>query len=791
MKLFKKRGLLGSAGLSLVELIISMAILAVVGTAIGGAMYVSSRGYTRGSAEVNVQEEAQVAANLICDWLVDATSVTPADGSSSTLVIVHPEGDKEIQITVSFSGDTISYSAVDLANPSVEIGSGVLAKNVTGVTFNSTFSKDRNVKISMDFEINERTYHAVTDSTSRNHDFISTGGGSTGSAPIIGFDIPAVGGTYYVVLEPGQNDANGASFSYLATVYNSDPAQTTLEITNSVGDTTMGITRQAGTNNWDVLCQDTNTAVNGGTYTFTAKKTLGDGTVLTDTKSVTVLIRRVNDCSFSADEAALLPGSGNQGQAGSKYAAMAVNLGLQNADVVAPGAGYDSGSFAYRDPREVKFYAMIYSQGAHHWIDVGPTQSDPGLRCADLTIVPGDSPSVQVTLTKDITVDLYVVAVATHSGTLTGVGTDGNNHRVNCNPAFNKVTNISGTDFTYTGNFDGLGNPEAYYDWFKITKGTNNLNSDGAGFRRGSQAFLVADTSNPAALSNTIQTTVNDYANCNYSTVLKFKPTSGGPVQTYVVSTYNWSEFMAKVNSGEAFLMRNHESNIFKLDTEYDIDIQIIAYNTSTHAQTVVDHVQTVIPPSSPYVADPANSYVFKTDTYGTWQNAYQYTGGGHHFYIYYPGFDNEYDYIGMDSSHFHVQRGVDTNGDNKPDTWVDDDTARNEVQNKEAIKTTTNGLFSSVVIGDGSGRTYNIGAYNETHYPDVSVNVRDIFVSQNNFQHNTYYRIVYDQITYKYYTFSSGQIGVLNQEGSLGTEVTDTYDLTGTGRGYIYFYRT
>ena len=73
-KLFKG---IGSAGLSLVELIISMAILAVVGIAIGGAMYASSRSYTRATAEVNVQEEAQVASNLICDWIVDAVAVNP------------------------------------------------------------------------------------------------------------------------------------------------------------------------------------------------------------------------------------------------------------------------------------------------------------------------------------------------------------------------------------------------------------------------------------------------------------------------------------------------------------------------------------------------------------------------------------------------------------------------------------------------------------------------------------------------------------------------------------------
>ena len=62
-----------SAGLSFIELIITVAIMGVVGTTIAGAMYVSSRSYTRGAAEVNVQEEAQTALNLISDWVMDAS----------------------------------------------------------------------------------------------------------------------------------------------------------------------------------------------------------------------------------------------------------------------------------------------------------------------------------------------------------------------------------------------------------------------------------------------------------------------------------------------------------------------------------------------------------------------------------------------------------------------------------------------------------------------------------------------------------------------------------------------
>ncbi len=788
MKLFSKKSVLGNAGFSLVELMISMAILAIVSTAIGGAMYVSSRSYTRGSSEVTVQEEAQVSANLICDWLIDATSVTPGNGSSDTLVIVHPEGDQEIQITVSYSASLgeVSYTAVNTANPSVVIGSGVLASNVTGVNFSSTFDQDRNVRISMDFEMNERTYHAVTDSTSRNHDFISTGGGSNGDAPQIGFDIPAVGGRYYVVLEPGQNDTHGASFNFRAMVYYSEPAQTELTITPSSGDTSMTITRQAGTCTWDVKTQCNDTALNGATFTFTASKTLPDGTILTDSEDVTVLIRRVTKCECSADEAAL--SFGTQGKAGSVYAPVTVDLGAQNADQIVAAAPYDAGLYQYKDPRSIKVFCMLWSDGGHGWVNVGnPSDSD---RYVDYTVsVVGGVPQVQVSLRKNLTdKDLYVVVVADHSGTLSGDINNGNDHRAPVPTAFNKVTSLSGANFTYTD--DPHSSPEAYYDYFIVKKGANGgINTDGAGFRRGSQAFLVASTSNFDTLNTNIQNNVSDYASCRYSVVLRFKGQTppDNTEHMYVVSTYGYNELSAKYTNGEGFLMRNAESDIFRLDTAYDITVEIVAYNPSTHQQTVVASADSVIPASTPYIADPNNGYVFKTDTYGSKNNSLT-LDSAKTLYVYYPGFDNEYSYVsdaGNTGATLKVEVWNDSNHDNvaQESEWVD--FTAPEIQNKDAIKSPISEI-NNVVLSDGT--TYYIGAYNEHNYPEVSVNLRKLYVSPNGLSSGSYYRISFEVVMYEYSNFSSGTIG--GTEGTAGTPVATTYNLTGSDYGYIYLYK-
>ena len=282
MKKLFKVGKLGSAGLSLLELIVSMAILAVISISIGGAMYVSSRSYTRSSAEINVQEEAQVSSNLICDWLVDATSVNPdaanpgkfldssdpAVGALPYLEIIHPEGNDEVKIRVELVGDKLTYTATNLNTGAVN--SGDLASNVSDVSFYTTFGKDRNVKITMNFNVAGRTYSAVTDSTSRNHDFIAASGSSPVADPVISFPLDEV------ILEPGQNDDKAGAFSFEGTIINGDNTTMVVSGYSVSGVCTVSCTNVGGTR-WKVTCaaEDYYTATPSDcAVTFTATKSL-------------------------------------------------------------------------------------------------------------------------------------------------------------------------------------------------------------------------------------------------------------------------------------------------------------------------------------------------------------------------------------------------------------------------------------------------------------------------------------------------------------------------------------
>lgn len=77
MKFFEKlrKKNIGNKGVTLVEVICAVAILSLVGTAVVGLVMVATDSYQRSVQEIEVQQEAQFAANLIGDLVKDATSV--------------------------------------------------------------------------------------------------------------------------------------------------------------------------------------------------------------------------------------------------------------------------------------------------------------------------------------------------------------------------------------------------------------------------------------------------------------------------------------------------------------------------------------------------------------------------------------------------------------------------------------------------------------------------------------------------------------------------------------------
>ena len=696
MECFRRKD---NAGLTLVELIISMAILAIVGVAVGGAMFVSSRSYTRSSSEVNVQEEAQVASNLICDWLVDATSVnydmgdqeiTLASDGSNEFVIVHPDGNAEVTISIKLIDSDLTYTAVksipqDDGSFVTESSTGTLASNVTDAVFNSTFRENRNVKFSLNFKINERTYNAVTDSTSRNHSFVSTSGISGENSLYILPDnnVYTVGvDEYLVVLEPGQRVIDvdhDASFNFTFKVFGYD-ANTVVTVD---GDSDYSqkdgvkftLSQIEGTNEFTVNCQSNDNANAAPEFIFTAVNTAEPS--IAHSIKVTCGIRRDTGVTFAYSGTGVFKATGEEGKNGSTYTA-GVDLGVTYGPQY--NAGFDKNG-GYKNPYEVRYYASLDNGGGSYSVQELTNTSHPSY-ITDLVITPGSSSgnsTISFRLNADLDKDLYIVAVAAHSGSLTGVGAACKNVSfVDGTYSNNRVSGVLGAAFTYTGTSNVLANNNAYFGILKVAKAPNNnvtlYNSNV--FQRGTPAFEIGyltsegynyltglvqdDCDTRYALSDPYHPVNHDYryvsaiayrvsipnynAHASYSVGDKVTKAGDSSIYQCIASTPSpagsfdsskwtsvgtidsrddWSYYVLdRTKQPDELLqhsltkMEGNESFIFDASTTYDYKLVYIAYEPQY--KTELGRVESsigTIPATIPYIYDPSDQK-FKMDTY-------------------------------------------------------------------------------------------------------------------------------------------------------------------------------
>ena len=182
-------------GFTLVELIIAIAILAVVSLAICGFIVVGSRGYTAANTDIMLQQEAQLALNQISDVIIDTTdSISYGDGtnlvlkdsefsgepSEKILVVVNKkdsnndndsyrfEWSKDDQIIYFNTSDTV----IDDANPVPvfdDSKKAILAQHVREMHIDiSQFEENRVVMVSMTFEKGNKEYTTSNNVTVRN-----------------------------------------------------------------------------------------------------------------------------------------------------------------------------------------------------------------------------------------------------------------------------------------------------------------------------------------------------------------------------------------------------------------------------------------------------------------------------------------------------------------------------------------------------------------------------------------------------------------------------------------------
>lgn len=82
-------------GLTLVELIVSIAVMAILGIGIGSFVYISLQQYKSAHSEVDIQYEAQVTQNKIQDMLIDASRGVSVSSSPNTTLYIYNYNEDE------------------------------------------------------------------------------------------------------------------------------------------------------------------------------------------------------------------------------------------------------------------------------------------------------------------------------------------------------------------------------------------------------------------------------------------------------------------------------------------------------------------------------------------------------------------------------------------------------------------------------------------------------------------------------------------------------------------------
>lgn len=370
MKLFKKRIKGNNKGFSLVELVCAVAIFGVATTAIGSAMVVSAQSYSRGTYEVDVQEEAQTATNIVGNLIFDAVSakqvgnVVTIDGEGITYTITH-----------NTSTGTLEYAEYNGATPAT----GVLAENVTAFSTNLSenpddFKADRNVKVEITIEKNGRTYEASYNTTARN-----------GSANAVGVaESATISVDSTVVIEPNQVNL-----------------ELPVKVIASVPDRTFTVSKANASDPITVSSEMdcvkiTASAEAEGPYVIIIQtRAKDDSNVPLDTKMVTVNVRRILGMNYTKNV------TGSEGASGSSYQINFSYAGINLEKVY--GRDYDTD---YVDPKQFEFSYTSTSgiSNVNDYIDAKVEQT-------------GASPSVSFTLKNTIPdgQKIYITCTSLHS----------------------------------------------------------------------------------------------------------------------------------------------------------------------------------------------------------------------------------------------------------------------------------------------------------------------------------------------------------------------------------------
>lgn len=201
MKLLGKRQKLGNQGLSLIELLCSMAILGMLAMVVSSVLVVSANSYRRENADTGAQQEAQLVANQITDLLIDASAhgavaQVSFDPATGTLTIT--QGDIGYEVSYVSSEQKLYYSQYQLDASGNRLNvtpQQLMAENVKSFSVDvSSFAENGNIAVDMVYTKGTEEYPAAFNVTARNTEQVP------GAAAAVELKVPSE-----IIQEPNQN----------------------------------------------------------------------------------------------------------------------------------------------------------------------------------------------------------------------------------------------------------------------------------------------------------------------------------------------------------------------------------------------------------------------------------------------------------------------------------------------------------------------------------------------------------------------------------------------------------
>ena len=323
-------------GFTIVELICSIAIFSIIMTSVGSALVISARSYRNGNMELDVQQQAQIASNLLTNLIIDSDKVVQA--SDGKLIVEKVESGVLVTYTIFLSGSELKYYT------SVDSAERILAENISSFVINH--ADGENVDFSLKVESGGRSYESDYHVTPRNG--VSSGGEALSGAISLFVENK-------LILEPGQ--------TYDLNVRISGTTNTAFSI-----DTT-----DSGINSPDTAVTTVGSNIQikvGITETDSFHFRVVSNADSAVSQNVDVLIRRVNAISVNGYKT----GGSGVNRAGAEYKVSAVLAGTNLEKE--PGAWYDvdyvdpyTAHWTYEFTKEDE-YGNITSYPAGDYIEV-------------------------------------------------------------------------------------------------------------------------------------------------------------------------------------------------------------------------------------------------------------------------------------------------------------------------------------------------------------------------------------------------------------------------------------